>query len=32
MAEPPKLLLAESRRFGLEERVHVLNNGDSIQI
>ena len=32
MAEPPRLLLAESERVGVQDRVHILNNGESIQI
>jgi L-ascorbate metabolism protein UlaG (beta-lactamase superfamily) len=31
MAEPPKLLREESERFQLHDRVHILNNGESIQ-
>ena len=31
MAEPPQLLLAESERFGLRDKVHILNNGESVQ-
>ena len=32
MAEPPQLLLAESERFQLRDKVHILNNGESIQL
>ena len=31
MAEPPRLLLAESERFQLRDKVHILNNGESVQ-
>jgi L-ascorbate metabolism protein UlaG (beta-lactamase superfamily) len=31
MDEPPRLLLAESERLKLRDRVHVLNNGESVQ-
>jgi L-ascorbate metabolism protein UlaG (beta-lactamase superfamily) len=31
MAEPPQLLLAEAERYQLRDRVHVLNNGESVQ-
>jgi L-ascorbate metabolism protein UlaG (beta-lactamase superfamily) len=32
MAEPPQLLLAESERFGLRDKVHILNNGESVEL
>lgn len=31
MAEPPQLLLAEAERFEIRDRVHILNNGESLQ-
>ena len=31
MAEPPQLLLAESERFQIRDKVHILNNGESVQ-
>jgi L-ascorbate metabolism protein UlaG (beta-lactamase superfamily) len=31
MDEPPRLLLAESERLALRDKVHVLKNGESVQ-
>lgn len=31
MAEPPKMLLAAAERAGLQEKVHILTNGQSLQ-
>lgn len=32
MAEPPRMLLAAAERAGLQEKVHILTNGQSLQL
>jgi len=31
MAEPPQLLLAESERIQVRDKIHILNNGESVK-
>ncbi len=32
MKEPPQMLLSEARRCGIQDRVHILSNGESFQL